>query len=294
MELISVSFVHHNVINQYGNHKMLRGKINNYFHQFIDKYKDFDYAWVDEKLYIDNKHGWQIKKDIEKLLNKPIKPIYTKIFGSKYNIKFIDVMDVKKKIEQKKIKKDYELEIKHKSIKQEFYNIIDKIKKRENGYRYIGSFDLEFWEHNMNLLLEFGWSIVDYHGKTHTTHLIVQENLKYENGQFSKNNRFARKDSQTVPLKVALRRFKEEFLDKVEVLVGHGLTNDFKVLKLNGLDLNLEYIDTSDIGSVIMGETDKVSLSRLLDYLKIEHDDLHNAANDVEFILKAFFELGNL
>lgn len=40
-------------------------------------------------------------------------------------------MDVKKKIEQKKIKKHYELEIKHKSIKQEFYNIIDKIKKRE-------------------------------------------------------------------------------------------------------------------------------------------------------------------
>lgn len=77
-------------------------------------------------------------------------------------------------------------------------------------------------------------------------------------------------------------------------MVGHGLTNDFKVLKLNGLDLNLEYIDTSDIGSVIMGETDKVPLSRLLDYLKIEHDDLHNAANDVEFILKAFFELGNL
>lgn len=294
MELISVSFVQHNVNNQYGKHKTLRGKLNGYFTQFVDKYRDFNYVWFEGKLYVDAKHGWQIKKDIEKLLNKPIRPIYPKNFGPDFHMKFVDALTVKKKIDQKNARKKHELEMKKDGIKKEFFDTIDNIKHEKPGYRYIGAFDLEFWEYDMNILLEFGWSIVDYSGKTFTTHLIVQENLKYENGQFSKNNRFARRDSQTVPLKVAMDRFQTEFLDKTEVLVGHGLTNDFKVLKANGLYLNLPYLDTSDIGAAVMGENDKVSLERLLDYLEIEHDDLHNAANDVEFILKAFFELGDL
>ncbi len=294
MELISISFVHHNVINQYGGLKNLKGKINQYFSQFIDKYRDFEYVWFEGKLYIDIKYAWQIKKDIEKLLNKPIRPIHAKKFPNTFMPHTIDAITAKKKVEDRNNKKQQELESKQNEIKLQFSNIISNIKNQVPGYRFIGAFDLEFWEHDMKLLLEFGWKVIDYTGKSTVTHLIVQENLKYQNGKFSKNNRFARKDSQVVPLSVAIKRFKEEFIDVVEVLVGHGLSNDFKVLAHNGLDLQLDYIDTSDIGSIFMKENDKVSLERLLDSLKIEHDDLHNAANDVEFILKAFFEMGDL
>lgn len=294
MELISISFVQHNVNNQYGGLKNLKGKINQYFAQFVDRYSDFDYIWSEGKLYIDAKHSWQIKKDIEKLLNKPIRNIQPKIFSNDFKPSRIDSITAKKKVDDKNIRKQNELELKQNQINDKFIKTINSIKNNENGFRYIGAFDLEFWEHDMKLLLEFGWKIIDYSGKSTVTHLIVQENLKYQNGQFSKNNRFARKDSKIVPLQVALKMFKEEFIDKVEVLVGHGLSNDFKVLSYNGIDLNKDYLDTSDIGSVIMNEVDKVSLERLLDYLKIIHDDLHNAANDVEFILKAFFEMGNL
>lgn len=294
MELISISFVQHNVINQYGGLKNLKGKINQYFSQFIDKYRDFEYVWLEGKLYVDTKYAWQIKKDIEKLLNKPIRPINAKKFPKDFNPVLLDSITAKQKLEDRNNKKQLELENKQLSVKQEFSNIINSIKNHVPGYRFIGAFDLEFWEHDMKLILEFGWKVIDYSGKSTVTHLVVQENLKYQNGKFSKNNRFARKDSQIVPLSIALKMFKEEFIDVVEVLVGHGLSNDFKVLGYNGLDLSLDYIDTADIGSVYMKENDKVSLERLLDYLKIEHDDLHNAANDVEFILKAFFEMGNL
>jgi len=289
-----MNYVQHMVINKYGKHKALQVKINQYFSQFLDKYREFDYAWIDNKLYIAKKHGWQIKKDIEKMINTSIFDITPKIFTDEVKINIVNYQFVKKKIQQKNERKKIEIELKKSGIKKEFFETVDNIKNEKSGFRYIGSFDLEFWEQDMSILLEFGWSIVDYKGSTSTTHLVVQENLKYKNGQFSNNNRFSRTDTHIVPLKVALNRFQEEFINKTDIFLGHGLTNDFKVLKLNGLDLDISYFDTSDIGAVIMGENDKVSLIRLLDYLEISHDNLHNAANDAEFVLKAFFELGNL
>jgi hypothetical protein len=295
MELISIGFVQNLVTNQYGKHKNLRIKIDKYFAQFVDRYNDFNYVWHDKKPYIEAKHEDQIKKDIEKMLNKQIQHFRPKEFPPEFNPRFIDAVSVKRKITRKINRKRRLQENRKRKIRNNFNKVVNGIKQFKEGHNYIGSFDLEFWEHNMNHLLEFGWRIEDYYGSEgETVHLIVQENLHYENGVFSKNNRFARKDSQIVPLKVALKRFKEEFVDKIDILVGHGLSNDFKVLKINGMNLQMDYLDTSDIGGVMMNQNDKVSLERLLDHLKIKHDDLHNAANDVEFILKAFFNLGDL
>ena len=122
----------------------------------------------------------------------------------------------------------------------------------------------------------------------------MQENLKYTNGFYSENNRFARSDSRIVPLNIAKQQFREKFLDKVDVMVGHALSNDFKVLKVNGMPLNIRFLDTADIGAIFMNEKDKVSLGRLLEHLDIDHRELHNAANDVEYTLEAFFKMGDL
>ncbi len=294
MEYISLNFIQNNVIRQYGKQKALKSKINNYFGSFVDQHQDIPYVWLEGKAYVRGSFGFQLKKEIEKLLNKQIKPIHPKLFSSDFVIKERDNLYIKQKIEDRKLAIQAKSDARKKVINDKFFDTIKSIKNETPGFRYIGAFDLEFWENDMNLILEFGWSIIDYKGETKTTHLVVQENLKYENGVFSKNNRFARKDTQTVPLKVAMDRFQKEFLDKTDIYVGHGLENDFKVLSINGMNLELDYLDTADIGAVLMGEDHKVSLQRLLNHLKIKHDNLHNAANDVEYLLEALCEMGDL
>lgn len=293
MEFISLNFVKHNVSRQYGK-GINKGKINNYFGSFIDQHPDLKYGWLDGKVYIDSSFGWKMKKELEKLLNKPIKDIHPKKFPADFKMDMLDGSVVKKKVDNRIRKAKEATERRKEETKQEFLNVVKNIKANIPDHQIIGSFDLEFWEHKMNIILEFGWTLVDYNGKSTTTHIVVQENLKYENGDFSKNNRFARTDTKTMPLKLAMKKFQEEFLDVAEIIVGHGLENDFKVLAANGLELDIDYLDTSDIGAAFMNENDKVSLERLLNYLNIEHDNLHNAANDVEYIIKAFFELGDL
>lgn len=294
MEYISIDFVYNNVIKQYGKQKALKAKINNYFNSFVNTHQDIAYFWVDDKAYVADTFAFQMKKEIERLLNKRIRPIQTKVFPRERNIEAKDSTYIREKIEERKRKIKEKADAKKAKVKAKFKHAIRNIKDGVDGFRCVGVFDLEFWEKDMDILLEFGWSITDYNGTTTTTHLIVQENLRYENGIFSKNNRFARKDTQIVPLKIAKKRFKEEFLDKIDLLIGHGLENDFKVLEANGIILNEDYLDTSEIGAAIMDEDHKVGLERLLNYLEIKHEKLHNAANDVEYLLQAFFKMGDL
>jgi len=294
MEFISLNFVQHNVSRQYGKKGNSKIKINNYFASFVDKHPELQYGWLDSKVYVESSFGWKMRKELEKLLNKPIKEIRVKTFPKDFKMPIVDGNEIKNRIADKVRKRKEAIEQRKDDIKKEFYDVVQNIKNDVPDHQLIGSFDLEFWEHNMDLILEFGWSIIDYKGETKTTHIVVQENLRYENGQFSKNNRFARKDTQTMPLKLAMQKFQNEFLDVTDIVVGHGLENDFKVLETNGMKLKLDYLDTADIGAAMMDESDKVSLERLLKHLKIPHANLHNAANDVEHILKAFFEMGDL
>ena len=294
MDLVSIGYIKSVAIHQYNKYPQIREKINKFFDHFLDKYVGFKYVWYEDKLYVEATNLEKIKNDLENYLNKPINNIGFKSFPPDYRFRFIDDVAARKKVDKKALKKRLEREKKRNKITTGFNDIINKIKSNEEGFRYIGCFDLEFWEKDMNILLEFGWRIEDYHGEGKTTHLIIQDNLSYKNGFYSKNNRFSRKDSKIVPLSIAKQQFKEEFLDKIDVLVGHGLCNDFKVLKMNGVDLDLKYYDTSDIGAALLNRDDKISLEKMLKHLNIEHEDLHNAANDVEFILKVFYELGNL
>ncbi len=294
MEHISLSHIHNNVIRQYGKQKATKGKINNYFNSFVDRHPDLDYGWLEHKVYLPGSFAWQLKKEIEKALNKPIKPIQIKYFSIDFTMPKFNQLEIRKKVQERiKFKKD-QLEAKKQKFKDDFFSVIDAIKSEKENSRFIGSFDLEFWEHDNDKILEFGWSIVDYNGETTSTHLLIQENLNFENGTYTKNNRHARTDTQTVPLKIALDRFQKDFLDKSDVIVGHGLESDIKVLGINNYEFTREYLDTSDIGGAIMDEADKVSLERLLEHLNIEAFNLHNAANDAEYVLDVFFEMGDL
>lgn len=295
MKLISLGYVHNDVIRQYGRHKQLRYKINNFFSNFLDTYNDFGYVWYEDKLYFDASHGWRIKKDIENLLNKSINKIYPKWFSPDMKVRFINGDIAKKKLARKDRKKKNARDKKRKKIRSRFEKSIRNIKGDSNDCNHIGCFDLEFWEHDSRIILEFGWRIENYEtGVGETCHYIVQENLNYENKQYAISNKFERKDSRVMPLHIIEKKFKEDFLSTVDVLVGHGLCNDFRVLKQNGMNLNRTYLDTAEIGAVLMYEEGMVSLERLLEHLRIKSSGLHNAANDAEYTLKAFFEMGDL
>ena len=294
MEFISISHIHSTVIKQYGKQKALRSKINNYFNSFIDQHSDLEYGWLKHKVYLKDNFGWQLKKELERVLNKPIRPIRYKYLSEGFVMPFYNQIEIRKLVQEWTEVKKERSKAKKQKFRDEFFSVVKDIKEERENSRFIGAFDLEFWEHNTDVILEFGWSIVDYNGATTSTHLLVQENLNCENGTFTKNNRHARSDTQTVPLKIALDRFQKEFLDKTDVIVGHGLESDIKVLDINNFTFDRPYLDTSDIGGAIMDEQDKVSLIRLLDHLKIESSNLHNAANDAEYVLEVFFEMGNL
>ena len=143
MELISIGFVHSNVSKQYGKHQLLKTKINKYFSQFVDKYRDFDYVWFEDKLYVESKHGWRIKKDIEKLLNKQINQIRPKVFPPEFGFTFIDALSAKQKIEQKNIRKKKEREGRKRKVKNKFFRAIKNIKSGRKEFNRIGCFDLE-------------------------------------------------------------------------------------------------------------------------------------------------------
>ena len=295
MDLISVGFVQNSVMQQYGKHPNLRMKSNDYFTRFTDNYTELDYVWYEGKMFVAAKHSDIIKGDIEETLNKQIFPFGFKTLPPESVVEVVDYMAIKDKMEERRLKKIKEKADKKQKIKDDFKTIIDNVKKGVEGHRIIGAFDLEFWEHNNEMLLEFGWCIDDYKtGKRKTTHLIVQENLNRTNSMFTTGNKFSRKDSQIVPLKVAKERFQKEFLDVTELMVGHGLNNDIKVLQANGINIKQKYVDTSIVGSVLMNRTNMVSLTHLLNFYKIKHGGLHNAATDVEFTMKAFFEMGDL
>jgi hypothetical protein len=294
MEFISLSHIKNNMIRQYGKQKALKGKINNYFTSFIDRHPDLEYGWLEHKVYLKGDFAWKLKKELEKTLNKPVRAIQYKYLPADFVMPFFTQLEIKAKVkEYEQLKKD-RIEAKKQKFKDDFFSTIKSIKEEKENSRYIGAFDLEFWEHNTDLILEFGWSIVDYKGETHSVHILVQENLDYENGTYTKNNRYARTDTVTMPLKLALERFQKDFLDKTDIIVGHGLESDLKVLDINGFTFDREYLDTSDIGGAIMDEEDKVSLTRLLEHLNIDAFNLHNAANDAEYVLDVFFEMGDL
>jgi len=295
MELISVGFLQNSVMHQYGKYPELRVKIDRYFTNFADNYVDFNYVWFEDRMYVEAKHGELIKGDIENVLNRRIDPFGVKIFPPESFIRFIDCNSVKQKIEEKKQKKIKEREEKKQKIRDDFNAAVRNIKNKVEGHRFIGSFDLEFWEINNNIILEFGWRVEDYvTGIGNTVHLVIQENLEYNNTMFSKSNRFARKDCEVVTLSSAKERFKKEFLDVVEVLVGHGASNDVKVLKVNGVLIGKNHIDTSVIGGMLMNRSSMVSLTNLVRHYRIKHGELHNAANDAECIMRVFFEMGEL
>lgn len=294
MDLVSIGYIQNTAILLYGKYPRLREKIENYFKQFFDTYHDLKYVWYEDRIYVKGEYIDIIQADLEKAINKPIGTIRAKSFPPEQTFRFYDALKIKQRLEKRALKKKKEKDEKRNKIIGEFESLINNLKAGAEGFKTVGCFDLEFWEQDMNKILEFGWKIEDFSGNAKTTHLIIRDNIECENGFYSKNNRFSRTDSEVVSLDVAKKRFQTEFLGNFDILVGHALSNDFRVLKLNSMDCEQPYYDTADISAALMKKDNKMSLEKLLNHYNVSYVDLHNAANDVESTMAVFLRMGKI
>lgn len=151
------------------------------------------------------------------------------------------------------------------------------------------SLDFEAFERNQKKITEVGFSVYE-NGECKNYHYIVKENIAYLNGSFVADNKFnfAFGKSEILPLKEALSRLSK-VLVSTDYLVGHAVGNELKWLRKNNVELlpDIKTIDTSILAGGFMKIGQRVSLTRILTYLGIKHNFLHNAGNDSVYTMKA-------
>lgn len=176
---------------------------------------------------------------------------------------------------------------------QEAVNRLSRIKKQLNEPKKFVALDFEAFERNQKKVTEIGFSIFENNKFTHH-HYIIKENIKCLNGKFVPNNKFnfAFGESEVLALEEAFSRLGDVLVD-TDYLIGHGVSNELKWLRHNDVKLHnkIKLIDTGKLGGGIMQVGKRASLTRVLDFLGVDHNFLHNAGNDSFYTMKALWHM---
>ncbi|THV08439.1 hypothetical protein K435DRAFT_740525 [Dendrothele bispora CBS 962.96] len=178
--------------------------------------------------------------------------------------------------------------------------------------------DFEGWERDHTVITEFGWSALHWENGQEILedgHLIIEENKRYTNGTFVRDNRdrYSFGTSETLT--------KAKFKEKIHALLArmksygavylvfHDNAQDIKYLKSSMISAPIEglsydpplkspteglfVIDTSDLFAALEGEgsSNRRGLERMCSFLKIPTQFLHNAGNDAHYTLLACKEM---
>jgi len=175
---------------------------------------------------------------------------------------------------------------------REYSKLINAVRNNINKNKLYLCMDIEAYEQNQSILTEFGWCLFKRDGSiTKKKHAIVKENMNYRNGKRVQDNRdhYLFGESETQELKVIEEELKSD-IEKVEYIVGHGVSNDIRYLKSIGINIDKficmkgskvekhGVIDTMDLYAGFF-RTQGVSLEKSLIKLQIPFDKLHNAGN---------------
>lgn len=160
--------------------------------------------------------------------------------------------------------------------------------------------DVEAWEKNLKKVTEIGISVYDPRLQSDspfplikTFHLIVKENLQFNNGKYVPDNKkkFMGGTSRVLSFKESkefVQLIVEQYINvSGGALVGHQIDGDIKWLKSIGVSLSdaLECVDTLKIHS--FSRATGGTLRGILRTVGIPHANLHNAANDAYYTLLA-------
>ena len=153
-------------------------------------------------------------------------------------------------------------------------------------------FDMEAYEYKQSKITEVGFLSVKNGKIGEFQHLIIEENLNYRNKNYisdeKDNFNFGR--SKVVTMKDAVKILASQ-IDKHDVLLGQSIQSDFnyfgKMTRGYGdIFEGKKVLDTSNMSTVISEDNSIMSIQRGLEFLEIEHKNLHNAGNDVFYTLK--------
>ncbi|GAA5865583.1 hypothetical protein JCM3774_002058 [Rhodotorula dairenensis] len=194
-----------------------------------------------------------------------------------------------------------------------------------NGAGAFLALDVEAWEFDHDLLLEFGWSIVEYvkdevTGKVserrETQHVVVKENARRRNRKFAPDARdhfdFGR--SITLPQQSIFHLLSGLFsalsANQPLFLVFHDPRMDLSALRRLGFDTTREFqndlrklstfhttsggehgvwvVDTQALFSGWLKRKSQIGLERACKEIELATKRLHNAGNDARYTLDLF------
>ncbi|GAA6016827.1 hypothetical protein JCM10207_003265 [Rhodosporidiobolus poonsookiae] len=205
------------------------------------------------------------------------------------------------------------------------------VAQRKGGAAFV-ALDVEFWERDHSVLLEFGWSVSEFirdeDGKVKTRrevqHVVIKENAKWRNGRYAPDARDHFDFGRTLTLpQDTLHTLLSALLSTLSAtqpvyLVFHDPRGDLRALTQLGFDPSTEFeregdlhriaedggqrglepgriwiTDTQRLFSAWLGRKNQVGLEKACDEFKVPTRRLHNAANDAHYTLALFERLMN-
>jgi len=211
-------------------------------------------------------------------------------FKKNINEKYKNYIKKEKTLEERK--KDKLLKIKQESKRQEKReNYISSKKELFSSYLTEGKkflcFDIEKYENNQSKILEIGYVFYDSSKDVYKNkNMIIKENIDLINGKHVPNHKYDFNYGETIVIEEKLAfEIINKLMDEADILVGHDIKNDFKVVP-NKKDIPVfdtqKTINPSDFG--FKGQ---LSLFRIAEGLHLYPEFLHNAGNDAYFTFQS-------
>lgn len=177
------------------------------------------------------------------------------------------------------------------------------LKDKEEFVTRVISVDLEQWECNHTIPLEFGISYKVLGQPLNSLHWIVEDNEHLSNGRYCPDNRnnFVFGMSEKVREAHLKRRFDDLLAELVSgcekvYFVGHTVQSDLKWLKDMDISLPASFV-ACDVGKAHRALTspdeyaNMMGMERLMDALEIDHPYMHNAGNDAYYNIRVLENL---
>lgn len=170
----------------------------------------------------------------------------------------------------------------------------NKLNKALTGFERSVFLDVEWYERSKNKVTEIGYTIVQNRMPVETKHIIIEEHIEVRNGKFVPDNKdnFNFGDSIVLPLEQALEMVRQD-LSTCTSIIGHGIGGDITVLsrclgkqrhgEVFSIFEHLTIIDTVKITVGMSDNGQRMGIKRCLDAFNIDHQHLHNAANDAYY-----------
>ncbi|GAA5972483.1 hypothetical protein JCM11641_001865 [Rhodosporidiobolus odoratus] len=203
------------------------------------------------------------------------------------------------------------------------------VQAQEKGGAAFVALDVEFWERDHNVLLEFGWSIADFgekkkkNGKVKVRredqHVVIKENKHRRNGRFAPDARdhFSYGRTLTLPTNTLYLLLSALFstlsATQPVFLIFHDPRGDIRSLNRLGFDSASDFqtdlrklvasqrgpdeagqvwvVDTQRLFEAWIGRKFQVGLERACVEVQVPTRKLHNAGNDAHYTLDLFERL---